>query len=160
MYPRPVGRLACAVDPTSGGTAVYGVAGDWQPPAMVDGCPATDVHTYGAFKEIGGPQLFATLPTSTGTWRAGDPSVELYLRLPRPPPGRARVAATARPLGPGSALELAVSRQSTSPPSTPASNLYLTLSNVAFPSAGCWVVSVAVDGQVLGSAVLPVTGPA
>jgi hypothetical protein len=156
MYPRPVGRLGCAMDPADGSLAVYAVAQSWRPPAEVDGCPSTDVHIYGAFREIGGPRLFAVLPGGNTSWRADDPDLELYLRASARVPVDALLIATARRLGAGRAQALPVSRQSVSPPGTPAGNLYLTLAPATFPRAGCWVIDVAADGQSIGSVVIPV----
>jgi hypothetical protein len=156
MYPRPVGRLGCAVDPADGSVAVYAIGEDWQPPADVDGCPSTDVHIYGAFREIGGPRLFAVLPGDNTSWRAGDPDLEIYLRAPGKVPAAAQLTATARQLGVGRGRDLPVRRQSVSPPGTPARNLYLTVAPATFPRAGCWVIEIALDGEPIGATVLPV----
>lgn len=160
MYPHPVGRVACALDPFAGTTRVFSVAGDWQPPRLVDACPPGDVHRYGDLREIGGPRLFAFLPIGGQSWRAGDRSLDLYLRLASPPRHMARVIATARSIETGVTLPLTVSRMGASPVTTPVRNLYVTLSNVGFPAAGCWIVSLRVAGEAAASTLLPVSGPA
>jgi hypothetical protein len=43
MYPRPVGRMGCIYDPSSGESSVVGVPLDWQPPAIaIRLAPRTD----------------------------------------------------------------------------------------------------------------------
>jgi hypothetical protein len=39
-------------------------------------------------------------------------------------------------------------------------NLYVTVANVAFPSAGCWIVSLRVAGEAAASTLVPVSAPA
>jgi len=160
MYPRPVGRVACAMDPFSGETRVYAVAGDWLPPTLPDACPPGEIYRFGDLRQIGGPRLFATLPTGTGSWRAHDPGLRLFLRLAAPPAVDVAVTATARLLEADGTLPLSVERVLASPRTTPVRNLYLTLSNVQLPRAGCWIVSVALDGKVAGSVLVPVSAPA
>jgi hypothetical protein len=160
MYPRPVGRVACAMDPFSGTTRVYAVAGDWQPPALLDACPPADIYKFGDLREIGGPRLFATLPIGIASWRADDPALRLYLRLAAPPNMDAAVTATARSLEADAVVPLTVERVLGSPAATPVRNLYLTLRNVDLPNAGCWIVSVALGGNVVGSTLVPVSEPA
>ena len=154
--PPPIARLACVVDPADGTSAVWVIPGGWQPPDVVDGCPTTDVHRYGAFEEIGGPEVFVVLPRGETSWRAGDRDLELYLRVPGTADEDARVTATAHPLGAGRPIELPVSRMSSSPPGTPSRNVYLALGPADFPREGCWAVSVALDGEPVGMAVIPV----
>jgi hypothetical protein len=160
MYPRPVGRVACAMDPFSGETRVYAVAGDWLPPTLPDACPPGEIYKFGDLREIGGPRLFATLPTGTDSWRAHDPELRLFLRLAAPPAADVTVTATARLLDADASLPLSVQRVLASPPTTPVRNLYLTLVGVNLPREGCWVVSVALDGNPAGSVLVPVSAPA
>ncbi|HET7519999.1 MAG TPA: hypothetical protein VFK61_00510, partial [Candidatus Limnocylindria bacterium] len=86
----------------------------------------------------------------------GDRDLELYLRVPGTADEDARVTATAHPLGAGRPIELPVSRMSSSPPGTPSRNVYLALGPADFPRGGCWAVSVALDGEPVGMAVIPV----
>jgi hypothetical protein len=160
MYPRPVGRVACAIDPFSGTTRAYAVAGDWQPPTLPDACPPGEIYKFGDLREIGGPRLFATLPIGTGSWRAHDAALRLYLRLAAPPNVDTAVTATARSLEADATVPLTVERVLASPAATPVRNLYLTLRNVDLPNPGCWIVSVALDGEVAGSTLVPVSEPA
>jgi hypothetical protein len=39
MFPRPVGRLACAVNPVSGAVSVFAISDSWRPPPAEDRCP-------------------------------------------------------------------------------------------------------------------------
>jgi hypothetical protein len=70
------------------------------------------------------------------------------------------VTATARSIETGVTLPLTVSRMGASPVTTPVRNLYVTLSNVGFPAAGCWIISLRVAGEAAASTLVPVSGPA
>jgi hypothetical protein len=114
------------------------------------------VRQYGSNREIGGPEAFTLLPLPERSWWADDPSVEILVRLSPSPAPQARISAQARPLGIGSSVELEVDSLPLSSRS-PTSSHYVVLRRVVFSSDGCWVLSVAVDGEVAGFAVLPVT---
>jgi hypothetical protein len=157
MFPRPVGRLGCAVDPATGSATVYAVAESWEPPEMVDGCPSSPVSRYGPNLEMGGPNAFVLLPIAGRSWWSRDPGVEINVRIAPSPSAEARIRGLARPLGTGEALEFEVRGLSIGPDRPASSNHYVTLFGEAFPTAGCWLLSVAVEDEVVGSAVLPVT---
>ncbi len=157
MFPRPVGRLGCAVDPATGSATVYAVAESWEPPEMVDGCPSSPVSRHGQNLEMGGPNAFVLLPIAGRSWWSRDPGVEINVRIAPSPSATAQIRALARPLGTGEAVEFGVRGLSIGPDRPASSNHYITLFGEAFPTAGCWLLSVAVEDEVVGSAVLPVT---
>ena len=157
MFPRPVGRLGCAVDPATAKTTVYAIPGSWEPPAMIDGCPASPIGLHGGLREIGGPRAFTLLPIGGRSWWSNDPTVEINVRISPSPASASDITAVARPLGPGQPVAFDVQGLSMPEDRPPSSSHYVTLSNAAIPSDGCWLLNIAVDGQVIGSAVLPVT---
>jgi hypothetical protein len=157
MFPRPVGRLGCALDPTTSVITVYVLSERWRPPRLVDGCAASPISQYGGNREIGGPRAFTLLPLPGQSWWANDPSVEILVRIAPSPSPEAHITAQARPMGFGKPIELEVESLPFPASRSRTSNHYVTLRSVVFPTDGCWVLSVAVDGEVAGFAVLPVT---
>jgi hypothetical protein len=108
--------------------------------------------------ELGGAGAFVLLPPVSTSWWASDPSVRIMVRLSPGPAAGATLAATARPLGPGQSWPLQVDYSPTPVGREPSQTHYIWLQDVLFPTAGCWVVSIAVDGEEVGWAVLPVHG--
>lgn len=157
MFPRPVGRLACAVNPVDASTTVFAVSERWQPPPPMDGCPASPIGLHAGDRQVGGPSAFVLLPWGGMSWWADDPSLRIRVRIAPTPATDARITATARPLDGRGSIDLEV--ESSRIPSTrpPTSNHYLWLRDVRFPTDGCWLVSVSVDGAAVGAAILPVT---
>ena len=89
MYPRPVGRMACAVDPLSGTSTVFSMADGWQPPAPMDGCPASPILRYAGDHQVGGPSAFILLPFDGEAWWSKT-SIVLRVRIaPSPRTGSA-----------------------------------------------------------------------
>jgi len=161
MYPAPIGRMGCIFDPSTGRASVVGVRPEWQPPDVVDGCPASPEDEFAGYREIGGPRAWALLPTGTSGWMGAQsgPAVILYRLGPPPGPGQRvvasadaldgsgeRVAGTVgAPVGPSSAALGA---------SPSAGSAYYTVVEQSFPHPGCWVLNVTVDGRLAGSAVI------
>ena len=159
MYPRPVGRMACAVDPLSGAATVFSVADGWEPPAPMDGCPASPIFRYAGDHQVGGPSAFILLPFDGEAWWSKT-SIVLRVRIaPSPRPG-ARITARAMRLDGSRGMSLPVDSPPIPESRPPTSNHYLWLRPVRFPTDGCWLVSVAVDGVGVGAAIVPVTAPA
>jgi hypothetical protein len=159
MYPRPVGRMACAVDPLSGTSTVFSMADGWQPPARMDGCPASPILRYAGDYQIGGPAAFILLPFDGEAWWSRT-SIVLRVRIVPSPRTGARITARAMRLDGAGAMSLPVDSPPIPESRPPTSNHYLWLRPVRFPTAGCWLVSVAVDGVGVGAAIVPITAPA
>ena len=158
MYPRPVGRMACAVDPLTTTARVFSIADSWQPPEPMDGCPASPILRYAGDHQVGGPGAFILLPFDGEAWWSESP-IALRVRIaPSPAPG-ARITATARRLDGPRVLSLPVDSPPIREARPPTSNHYLFLRPVTFPADGCYLVTVAVDGVGVGSAILPITAP-
>jgi hypothetical protein len=158
MFPRPVGRMACAVDPLTATATVFSVSDRWQPPALMDGCPASPIHRYAGDRQVGGPSAFFLLPFDGEAWWSRTPIVLRVRIAPRPDAG-ARIMATARRLDGTRPISLPVDSPPIAESSSPTSNLYLWLRPVRFPTDGCWLVEVAADGVGVGAAILPITAP-
>jgi len=159
MFPRPVGRMACAVDPLTASATVFSVADTWAPPALMDGCPASPILRYAGDHQVGGPSAFILLPFDGEAWWSRT-SIVLRVRIaPSPQPG-ARITATARRLDGSRVISLPVDSLPIPESRPPTSSHYLWLRPVRFPTDGCWVVSVAVNGVGVGAAILPITAPA
>jgi hypothetical protein len=157
MFPRPVGRLGCALDPVTARATVYAIPESWEPPAMMDGCPASPIATFGGNREIGGPHAFALLPFQRQGWWSHDPTLEINVRIAPLPATESEITALAWPLGPGHPVRFEVRGPPIPEDRPPSSSYFVTLSNATVPSEGCWLLAIAVDGQVVGSAVLPMT---
>ncbi len=159
MYPRPVGRMACAVDPLAGTATVFSVSDGWVPPAPMDGCPASPIIRYAGDHQVGGPSAFILLPFDGEAWWSKT-SIVLRVRIaPTPQPG-SQITARAMLLDAFRAISLPVDSPPIPESRPPTSNHYFWLRPVRFPTAGCWLVSVAVDGVGVGAAILPITAPA
>ena len=159
MYPRPVGRMACAVDPLSGTSTVFSMADGWEPPPSMDGCPASPIRRYAGDYQVGGPQAFILLPFDGEAWWSKT-SIVLRVRIVPSPPSGARITARAMRLDGSGVMSLPVDSPPIPESRPPTSNHYLWLRPVRFPTAGCWLVSVAVDGVGVGAAIVPITDPA
>lgn len=156
MFPRPVARMACAVDPLSGTSTVFSVADDWEPPAPMDGCPASPIIRYAGEHQVGGPSAFILLPFDGEAWWSKT-SIVLRVRIaPSPRPG-ARITARAMRLDGSPVMSLPVDSPAIPESRPPTSSHYLWLRPVRFPTDGCWLVSVAVDGVGVGAAIVPIT---
>jgi hypothetical protein len=158
MYPRPVGRMACAIDAVTGGATVFSVAESWEPPVAMDGCPASPIFRHAGDHQVGGPNAFFLLPYDGEAWWSRTPIVIRVRIAPSPEPG-ARITATAQRLDGSRAVSLPVDSPSIPVTRPPTSNHYLWLRPVTFPRAGCWLVTMSVDGQPVGAAILPITAP-
>jgi hypothetical protein len=156
MFPRPVGRMACAVDPLTASATVFSVSDSWKPPAPMDGCPASPIIRFAGDHQVGGPSAFVLLPFDGEAWWSETRIVLRVRMVPRPQPG-ARITATAQLLGGSRFLSLPVDSPPIAESTPPSSNLYFWLRPVRFPTDGCWLVSVAVDGAGVGAAILPIT---
>jgi hypothetical protein len=158
MFPRPVGRMACAVDPLTGAATVFSLADSWEPPAPMDGCPASPIIRYAGDHQVGGPNAYVLLPFDGEAWWSNT-SIVLRVRIaPSPEPG-SRITATAQQLDGSRVLSLPVDSEPIPDSRPPTSNHYLWLRPVTFPTDGCWLVTVSVDGRGVGAAILPITAP-
>ncbi|HEY8179003.1 MAG TPA: hypothetical protein VIH33_01265 [Candidatus Limnocylindria bacterium] len=156
MFPRPVGRMACAVDPLTGSSTVFSVADGWQPPAPMDGCPASPIIRYAGDHQVGGPSAFILLPFDGEAWWSKT-SIVLRVRIvPSPRPG-AHITARAMRLDGSRVMSLPVDSPPIPQSRPPTSSHYLWLRPVRFPTDGCWLVSVAVDGVGVGASIVPIT---
>jgi hypothetical protein len=158
MYPRPIGRMGCVFDPTTSLASLVGVPMEWQPPKMIDGCPVSAERTVGGVREIGGPGAWLVAPTSTASWYVGrDFKYLMFFHLTRPAAPNQTITAWAHILGPYEAVEGTLSDspyQSVPVPRTgPVSEVFV---NLEFTMTGCWVINLALDGSVVGSAILPI----
>jgi hypothetical protein len=106
--------------------------------------------------ELGGPDAFVLLPPVSTSWWANDPSVRIMVRLSPGPAAGSTLTAAARPLDPGQPWPLRIDYAPTPVGREPSDTHYVWLEDVVFPQAGCWVVSLAIDGAEVGWAVLPV----
>ena len=158
MYPPPIGRMGCIFDPSTRATSLVGVDMDWQPALMADGCPPSPIDEFGGYREIGGPHAWLLLPADTSTWGVGHDSSILFRLSPPAGPGQS-ITAWAQPLADAPPLLVQIDNansQRGSDPSGSGSRYYVI--NIRFATAGCWVINVAVNGQVVGSAIAPI-GP-
>jgi len=153
VFPRPVGRMGCVFDPGSERHVAIGVAQDWEPPALADGCPASPMSSFAGYLELGGPGAFVLMDVGR-TWRAEDPGLSFLVRVAPSLPAGARLEAWLQPVGDGSGIATTVG----SPRAEEVGSVmhYIRVGGVEVPEPGCWTMNVAVDGTVVGSAVLPI----
>jgi DNA-directed RNA polymerase specialized sigma24 family protein len=158
MYPAPIGRMGCIFDPSTRSISLVGVDPEWQPALMADGCPSSPIDEFGGYRELGGPHAWLLLPSDVSAWGAGHDNQILFRLSPPAEPGQS-VTAWAQPLADASPVIVKVgsgdSQGGLSDPSGSGSRYYLM--NVRFTTAGCWVINVAINGQVVGSAIAPIT---
>jgi DNA-directed RNA polymerase specialized sigma24 family protein len=157
VFPRPVGRLGCVLDPGSGSHVAVGVAQDWEPPTLADGCPASPISSFAGYRELGGPGAFVLVDTR-GAWWADDPELSFLVRVAPAPPAGASIEAWLQPVGAGPQIAATVGE----PPADADGSLlhYVRVDGIEIPEPGCWVMNVAVDGTVVGSAVIPMVARA
>jgi DNA-directed RNA polymerase specialized sigma24 family protein len=152
VFPRPVGRLGCVFEPDSGTHVAIGLAQDWQPPTLADGCPASPISSFAGYREVGGPGAFVLVDTRNA-WQADDPELSFLVRVAPAPPAGADVEAWLLPVGAGEQIAATVGEPAAD---ADASLLqYVRVDGIEIPEPGCWIMNVAVDGAVVGSAVLP-----
>jgi hypothetical protein len=149
-------RVACMLDPDAGRVARVSVARGWTPPQMVDGCPASPVQRFAGYLESGGPDAFVLLPPLSGSAWTDDPTVRLMARLSPGPSSGSVLTATARPLGAGQAHAIRVTYSPTPADRVPSETHYVWLEGAVFPRDGCWIITLAIDDQPVGWAVMAV----
>jgi DNA-directed RNA polymerase specialized sigma24 family protein len=160
INPPPFSRLACLFDPATGALALAGVPYTWQPPAIIDGCPASPEDSFAGYREVGGPRAWFLLPTSTTSWVVGSLSSILF-RLAHNVAQGQRLTGWVQPLAGGARIEGAIDSGhpellAPSPGASPASQANYNFLNLRFTGTGCWVMNIAVDGEVVGSAIVPI----
>jgi hypothetical protein len=160
MYPPPVGRMGCVYDPTSMRSAVVGIPMDWQPPATSDGCPVSPRNRTGSYQEAGGPNGWLILPAvPAAPLAAGGDSLSFRLSPP-PNPGQS-VSAWAQHIDGGLPITAEVTmnpsfRRPAAAVARSAQESGFYTANLVFSSSGCWVVDMAINGNVVGSAVVAI----
>jgi hypothetical protein len=82
------------------------------------------------------------------------------VRIVPSPRAGARITARAVRLDGSGVMSLPVDSPPIPESRPPTSNHYLWLRPVRFPTDGCWLVSVAVDGVGVGAAIVPITARA
>jgi len=157
VFPRPVGRLGCVFEPGSGSHVAIGVAQQWEPPTLADGCPASPISSFAGYRELGGPGAFVLVDTGNAWW-ADDPELSFLVRVAPAPPAGASVAAWLQPVGEGTRVTAGVD----APQADGDGSLvqYMVVDGVEIPEPGCWIMNIAVDGTVVGSATLPIVARA
>lgn len=158
MYPPPVGRMGCIFDPSTRETSLVGVDLDWEPGLMADGCPPSPIDEFGGYREFGGPHAWLLLPDDISVWQVGKANQILFRLSPPAEPGQS-ITAWAQPLADASPIPAQIDSadsQAGRPDTSGSGSRYYFL-NVAFSSSGCWVINIAVNGQVVGSAIAPIT---
>lgn len=163
--PLPAGRAGCIYDPSTGGISEFGMPGDWTPPQMIDGCPASPEDQFAGYREVGGPRAWVLLPTGTKSWTT-ESSATLIVRLS--PSLRAGDALTpwAQALVGGARVdasawsamgERTASRSDGAAAGTPApprAAASYAVVDQPIPAPGCWVLNVSVNGALAGSAIV------
>jgi hypothetical protein len=149
-------RVACVLDPDAGVVERVAIPADWEPPRMVDGCPASPVQRFAGNLEAGGPDAFVLLPPLSRSAWVDDPSVRIMARLSRGPSWDSVVTATAQPLGAGEPQTLRVAYSPTPVDRVPSEVHYVWLEDALFTHAGCWIVALAIDDRPVGWTVLAV----
>lgn len=161
INPPAFSRLACLFDPATGARALAGVPYSWQPPTIIDGCPASREDSFAGYREVGGPRAWFLLPTSTTSWVVGNLSSPILFRLAPNVSQGERLTAWAQLLASGTRIEGTIDSGhpeplAPSPGASPASQANYNFVNLRFTRTGCWVINVAVDGEVVGSAVVAI----
>ena len=160
MYPAPIGRMGCIFDPSTHSTSLVGVDQGWQPNTMADGCPPSPIDEFGGYRETGGPHAWLLLPNAASTSvDEGFSNVMLWRLSPPAEPGQS-ITAWAQPLADASTVTAAIdgstSRLAPADPSGSGSRYYFV--SARFATTGCWVINVAINGTVVGSAIVPIGG--
>jgi len=158
MYPPPIGRMGCILDPSTRKTSLVGVDLDWEPTLMADGCPPSPIDEFGGYRELGGPHAWLVLLDGTSSWHVGESNRILFRLSPPAEPGQS-ITAWAQPLADARPIsaEIDSATSQLGQPDIYGSGSRYYLVNVPFSSPGCWVINIAVNGQVVGSAIAPIT---
>ena len=158
MYPPPIGRMGCIFDPSTHKTSLVGVNLDWEPTLMADGCPPSPIDEFGGYREFGGPHAWLLLPDDTSAWHVGENNAILFRLSPPAEPGQA-ITAWAQPLADARPIPAQIDSDTSQlgRPDTSGSGSRYYFVNVLFSGAGCWVINIAINGQVVGSAIAPIT---
>jgi hypothetical protein len=160
MFPAPVARMGCIFNPSTGHTSIVGVDATWEPNILADGCPASQTDSFGGYREIGGPHAWLLLPENIASWRVGDVKYLMLFRLSPPAEPGQTISAWAQPLADGSpiAAEVASGASSVKAPQTSGGGSRYYFVNVTVTRHGCWVINIAINGAVVGSAIVPIGG--
>ena len=157
MFPPPIGRMGCIFDASTRKTSLVGVDLDWEPSLMADGCPPSPIDEFGGYREFGGPHAWLLLPDDISAWHEGENKAILFRLSPPAEPGQS-ITAWAQPLADVSRISALIDSATSqvARPDTAGSGARYYFVNVLFSSAGCWVINIAVNGQVVGSAIAPI----
>jgi len=157
MFPPPVGGMGCIFDPSTRKTSLVGVDLDWEPGLMADGCPPSRIDEFGGYREFGGPLAWLLLPDNISAWHVGENRILFRLSSPARP-GQS-ITAWTQPLADAGSIPALVDSSSgeLGPPDTSGSGARYYFVTAFFSSAGCWVINIAINGQVVGSAIAPIT---
>jgi len=160
MFPAPIGRMGCIFDPSTRQTSLVGVDADWAPKLMADGCPPSPIDEFGGYRETGGPRAWLLLPGDTASWYVGDFSYLMLFRLSPPAEPGQSITAWAQPLADVRAIpgEIDSTSSQLGHPDTSGSGSRYYFVNVRFTTTGCWVINIAINGEVVGSAIAPIGG--
>ena len=159
MYPAPIGRMGCIFDPSARRTSLVGVDQDWEPNLMADGCPPSPIDEFGGYRELGGPRGWLLLPNAGGTSLSNSFTDVMLWRLSPPAQPGQSVSAWAQPLADARPIRAEIGSAAAQPDKPDASGTgsrYYRV-DVPFTTAGCWVINIAVDGAVIGSAIVPIS---
>ena len=151
-------RPACVHDPDAGSFTAVTLPTGWVAPILADGCAASPFGRFAGYVEVGGPAAFLVLDRHE-SWHARDAELSLLVRVVPPPADGSTIEAWLVPLQGGRRVPVAVD----SPPAVdggrPNVTHYVRIRDANVPFAGCWALNVAIDGSVVGSAVIPVSDP-
>ena len=150
-------RPACVHDPAASTFNAVTLPTGWVAPVLADGCAASPFGRFAGYVEVGGPAAFLVLDRHE-SWHARA-ELSLLVRVVPPPAGGSTIEAWLVPLQGGRRVPVAVD----SPPAVdggrPNVTHYVRVRDANVPFAGCWALNVAIDGSVVGSAVIPVSDP-
>jgi DNA-directed RNA polymerase specialized sigma24 family protein len=160
MFPAPIGRMGCIFDPSTRQTSLVGVDADWAPKLMGDGCPPSPIDEFGGYRETGGPRAWLLLSRDTASWYVGDFSYLMLFRLSPPAEAGQSITAWAQPLADVRPIsgEIDSSSSQLGHPDTSGGGSRYYFVNVRFTTTGCWVINIAINGEVVGSAIAPIGG--
>ena len=160
MYPAPIGRMGCILDPSIPKTSLVGVDQDWEPGLMADGCPPSHIDEFGGYRETGGPHGWLLLPNAASTSvDEGFSNVMLWRLSPPAEPGQS-ITAWAQPLADASPVVAAIDSSTSrlAPPDSSGGSSRYYFVSVRFATTGCWVINIEINGAVVGSAIVPIGG--
>jgi DNA-directed RNA polymerase specialized sigma24 family protein len=158
MFPAPIGRMGCIFDPSTRQTSLVGVDAGWEPNLMADGCPPSPMDSFGGYRELGGPRGWLVLLDDTASWHVGDSRYRILVRISPPAERGQSVTAWAQPLADAPRIDGEIGSANSQParPDNSGSGSRYYLLDIKLPTAGCWVINIAVDGHVVGSAIAPI----